>query len=288
MVRFLGAKIGGQMSCTNATFTNPRAAEDLECFAFNGDGLETGRGLTFANAKSSGMVRILGAKIGGQIDCTSAIFTNPRAGEDPQAYAFDADGIEVTGNLYFDGAESTGMVRLLGAKIGDQLNCVRATFTNPRARADTEALALSAHGIEVASDFLIVDANVSGGIRLSGTTLKSGITFDGGIFAHENAFAIDLQSARIDDTLRLRRIKRITGAVDLTSARCRVLDDDDSWWTPNRLRLDGFEYGSISKLRGVKDRLRWLACDASSDFCPRPYYEQLITGLGWCSSPPSS
>ena len=87
---------------------------------------------------ATGAVRLLGAKIGGQLDCSGATLTNE--GGD----ALFADGAEITGGVFLrDGFSATGAVRLLGAKIGGQLDCSGATLTNEGGDA------LAADGAEI-------------------------------------------------------------------------------------------------------------------------------------------
>ena len=65
------------------------------------------------------------AHIGGQLDCTEAVFTNP------DGAALNADGLVVDADMFLRKAQCTGEVRLSGAHIGGQLDCTEAVFTNP-------------------------------------------------------------------------------------------------------------------------------------------------------------
>jgi hypothetical protein len=74
---------------------------------------------------ATGEVRLPGAHIGGQLDCTGGQFSNP------DGYALTADGLTVEADMYCrDGFAATGEVSLLGAHIGGQLNCTGGQFTN--------------------------------------------------------------------------------------------------------------------------------------------------------------
>jgi hypothetical protein len=74
---------------------------------------------------AQGEVRLLGAQIGGALDCNSGTFTNE--GGD----ALIADGINVNGGVYLqNGFAARGEVRLLGAQIGGGLECDGGTFAN--------------------------------------------------------------------------------------------------------------------------------------------------------------
>ena len=57
-------------------------------------------------------MRLLGAHIGGQLDCAEAIFSNP------DGTALTADRLTVDADMFLGKAQCTGEVRLLGAHIG--------------------------------------------------------------------------------------------------------------------------------------------------------------------------
>jgi hypothetical protein len=85
--------------------------------------LELTRGFT-----ARGEVRLMGAHIGGILDCDGGHFTAPN----PEGYAINAVGLTVGGAM-FCGEEFTaeGEVRLLDARIGAQFSCSGGRFTNP-------------------------------------------------------------------------------------------------------------------------------------------------------------
>ena len=107
--------------------------------ALNADRLKTAGGVFLSDGfRAEGEVRLLGADIGGNLECTGATFSNPK-GE-----ALSADGLKVKGSvLLCDGFHAEGEVRLLGADIGGNLECINATFNNPKGDA------LSAEGMQV-------------------------------------------------------------------------------------------------------------------------------------------
>ena len=165
----MSARVGGQLHCTEASFTNPEGE------ALNADGLTVdadhvpGPGAVHRRGPPAG------ARIGGRLNCSGASFTNP------EATALNADGLSVDGNMPGPGAvhrascawgaltsaaswtargpasptprarpspptgcpstasmslhqgECTGEVQPVGAHIGGQLDCSGASFTNPGA-----------------------------------------------------------------------------------------------------------------------------------------------------------
>ena len=102
--------------------------------------------------KATGEVRLLGAQLGGNLDCSGGSFEN--TGNN----ALSADGIAVVGVVFLDdGFKATGAVGLLGAQIGGDLQCDGGTFEN------AGGYALIAQG-----------ATVKGGLVLRGVTKVEG------------------------------------------------------------------------------------------------------------------
>jgi hypothetical protein len=117
------ARVGGQLECSDATITNPSGpalrAGSLQVagsaflspnFTADGDG-------------ELGAVRLAGAHIGRQMDCSGATIANP------SGPALHGERLHVDGDLLLragftaDGAGELGAVRLAGAHIGGQLDC---------------------------------------------------------------------------------------------------------------------------------------------------------------------
>jgi hypothetical protein len=99
-----------------------------------------------------GEVRLQGAQIGGDLDCSDGTFKNPPRNDSPQSgIALSADGIDVKGSALLRKFIAEGEVRLVGAKIGGNLECSSGTFKNPRLKEPlaTSGRALTADGIHV-------------------------------------------------------------------------------------------------------------------------------------------
>ncbi len=132
-VRFLGAQIGGDLSCVGGTFKNPPQPR----VAGTGKALSADRAVVKGSVflrngfRAEGEVRFVAAQIGGTLECDDATFKNPLqpgvAGTDA---ALNADGIAVKGSVFLrNGFRAEGQVRLLGAQIGGDLSCSNATFS---------------------------------------------------------------------------------------------------------------------------------------------------------------
>jgi hypothetical protein len=249
-------------------------------------------------------VRLLGAQIGGTLDCSGATFKNP--GEN----ALSVDGADVKGNVFLrEGFSAQGGVRLLGAQIDGSLECRGGTFKNPGKHA------LSADSGNVKGDVRLSDGfSAEGEVRLLGAQIGGDIACPGGTLKNvgKNALSADradvkgsvflrdgfsadgtvrLHSAQIGGNLdcrggRFSEVKAqntaIRGALfwqgveatslDLTNASAgSLVDDEKSWPGKGKLFLDGFVYGHIlgNSPRDAKTRLRWL--ERQEPFTPKPY-----------------
>ena len=122
-VRLIGANIGGQLSCSGATITNPSGP------ALHGEHVQVSGGVLLRAGFAAegdgklGAVRLVGAHIGGVLDCSGATITNP------SGPALDGANLQVGDNVYLragfttDGDGELGTVGLIGAHIGGQLDC---------------------------------------------------------------------------------------------------------------------------------------------------------------------
>jgi hypothetical protein len=116
---------------------------------------------------SSGEVRMVGARVGGTVNCVAASFeqTDIEISEDHPAFtcAFHADRLEVRGNLQIrDSFVAVGMVRLLGARIDGTLECNDGTF----ARLDLE-------GATVQDGFFWQKVRECKGINVAGMSTRA-------------------------------------------------------------------------------------------------------------------
>jgi hypothetical protein len=112
---------------------------------------------------ATGEVRLVGAKIDGQLDCSGATLTN--WGGD----ALSAESAEINGPVFLrHGFNASGAVQFLAAKIGGQLACSGATLEN------AAGIALGARDATISTALIFRDVSVTGGVdlfRASATTL---------------------------------------------------------------------------------------------------------------------
>ena len=111
----------------------------------SGDGVRTdGDFFLRQNLSAEGEVRIVGARIGGTLDCDNGKFNNR------QGYAIRASGIHVKADVFMrNNFSAEGRVDLTGAAIGGDLVCERSGFRNKK------GFALSAGGAEIGGHLLL-------------------------------------------------------------------------------------------------------------------------------------
>jgi len=104
------------------------------------------RGDVFLDSShATGEVRLIGAKIGGDLACIGGRLENAKG------YALYADGAIVDGSVFLNGVQATGEVRFVDAKIAKMLSCSGGTFSNP------DGVALSLERASVATTLFLSD-----------------------------------------------------------------------------------------------------------------------------------
>lgn len=272
-VSLLGAQIGGDLDCSNATFKNPLQPSVAGTgAALKADGIALTGSVFLRNGfRAEGEVRLLGAQIG-LLDCSNATFKNPpQPGVSESGKALSADGIAVTGSVFLsDGFRADGEVRLLGAQIGGDLDCDGATFKNPlQPGVPGSGDALSAHNAVVKGNVVLNNGSRAEGevdlhrAEIGGDLDCSRATFSGELHAQGAVIKGGLFWISIAEPehANLNLINASVGA---------LVDDVESWPTPGNLHLDGFVYQRISGgPRDAQSRLKWL--ERVDSFTPQPY-----------------
>ena len=103
-----------------------------------GDGLTVQSSLFLRGIHAVGEIRLLGAMVGGSLDCSGGRFESPRG------KALSADRLTTGGDVFLiNGFRAVGEVRVLGARIGGDLACIGGSFENP------EGVALNADRADI-------------------------------------------------------------------------------------------------------------------------------------------
>lgn len=157
-VRFLGARIEGELDCSGSRF-EVAEGDALSCdsaiisgYMFLRDGFH-----------STGRVNLLGVRIGSNLECGKGRFDNPKGD------ALNLDRAMVSGNVFLrDSFCATNRVNLTLARIGGSLDCCGGSFAN----REDKALVCSA--ARVTGPFFFRDLKeLQGGVDLSGMQVGS-------------------------------------------------------------------------------------------------------------------
>lgn len=157
---------------------------------------------------TAGEIRLLGATIGGDLDCSGSRFENPTS------VAINADGIKIGGCAFMrNGFQAQGEVRLLSATIGRNLDCIGGKFENPKEKA------LSADGIKV-SGFVVMGKGfmAQGEVRLPGATIGGGLDCLGGAFENPEGKALCADGINVGGNVFIGKAFSAQGEIRLPSA----------------------------------------------------------------------
>ncbi len=171
-VELLGARVGGQLSMNNAML-KAMAGEDGEVGSgFAADDLEVSKGFFCDGMSAEGEVRLLGAKVGGQLSMNNAVL-KAIAGKDGEVKpAFAADRIDASRGIFCNGMSAEGEVRLLGAKVGGQLSMNNAVLKAIAGEDAEVGSVLTADGIEASGGIFCDGMSAEGEVRLLGAKVK--------------------------------------------------------------------------------------------------------------------
>jgi hypothetical protein len=173
-VNFAAAKIRGNLDATGARIANK--TRDGLSRAVDGTNSEIGANLLLDGVETSGRVDIAGARIGGKLSFLAANMSNPTSAGDGQA--LEAINVSVGGNAEFGRASTdgstglslwTGIINLVGARIGGDLAFANALVDN--LRPDGAGEAILARRVNVHGSFTL-----DGGCIVRGVVLLSGAT----------------------------------------------------------------------------------------------------------------
>jgi hypothetical protein len=261
-----------------------------------------------------GEVRLLGAEIVGNLDCSGGRFE----GRDNIGDALSCDGIRVGGVVFLhDVFTIKGAVRLVRAEIRVNLECDRSRFEG----RDNHERALNCDGIQVDGAVFLRDNFVSiGAISMCGATIGAEVNSGGGNFgvAAEQAteildsgshrgsvdqlpksLSLDLSRATVKGTLWLGGLSKdakFYGGVDLTSAKVDRIVDAVTKSTKHRelnpslagasdnptfLHLDGLTYDRFGESTDLTAPARSAFLrlqrenDLGKDFKPQPWMQMI-------------
>ncbi|WP_406069426.1 hypothetical protein [Micromonospora sp. NBC_01638] len=265
-IRLAAARVG-TLDCRSARWENSTGP------ALDADGLTVDQsvflndGLTATSPSARGTVRLLGAHIGGQLNCGGARLENT------VGPALNADNLRVDQDVLLcngfsaTSASEQGTIRLIGAHIGS-LSAGGARLTN------TAGPVLDADGLTVDRDlaldhgFTASSASAWGGVGLAGAHIGGLLACGGAQLENTTGPALDLNGLRVDQDVLLNDGFSATSGGDevvvLVLAGARVggtlrLDTDRVARTapgPGPLvELEGLTYSGLPRPASLR---RWL------------------------------
>jgi hypothetical protein len=217
-VRLIGAHIGGQLNCTGAILRNDAGP------ALHADGLQVDHDM-FLNhgymdgTGDRGAIRLAGAHIGGQLDCSRATMFNLTGP------ALHADGLRVDQGMFLrnefnaTGINDLGAVRLAGAHIGGQLDCAGATMLNdagPALRADNLQVGRS---MFLNDQFTATGTGEDGAVRLPGARIGGQLDCSGAILRTDAGPALHADNLQVGQSMFLTDQFTATGGGDRGTVR---------------------------------------------------------------------
>ena len=224
------------------------------------DGLTT-KGEVFLcnNFFAENEVRLVGANIGGQLNCRNGKFHNR------DGYALLADKITTKTGVFLDnGFLARGNVRFTGASIGGNFDCSGGVFINTK-----EGHALYAGGMETSDSMYLKDGFVAvGSVCLTGAQIGFdlgciGAYFDDGLMG---------ESMKIGNMFGWREVFG-KGIVNLARAQANGVSIDMKSKKMFRFFLRDFTYGQFFDTENLQSRIGWLDNwpKEKYEFTPQPY-----------------
>jgi len=206
--------------CCEGNFDNPNGD------AINADSINVGGNVFLRNAfKANGKTHLIGAKIGGDIDCEKGHFINP------DGIAIHGDGIEVGGSIFLrHGFIAEGIVSFNGGKIKNQFDCEYGQFTNKVGPA------IWAEGLSVGGSVLLcsrlsgdqTNDNMSkqlraeGGVNFKRAVIGGAFDCQGSQFINYSGYAISCSGIKVNDNVHLCSSSNTVKQNKETKTSCQI------------------------------------------------------------------
>jgi hypothetical protein len=260
------------------------AHADLKAFNLSGtrtrtltaDGIKVGSGFFLRNGFSAeGAVRLVGADISGDLDCSKGSFNSPHQ------IALNIDHAQVKGNVFLRNCfNAIGEVCLLGADVSGDLDCSKGSFNNPR------QIALTLDRAQVRGTVFLNDGfNALGEVRLLGSDISGDLDCGNGCFNNPCHDALTADSVKVGRNVILGNGFSAKGEVRLLGADiglnldCAGGNFDDSGQNAvsahctkvrehNALSADGAKVGGDVVLKddfSAKGKVRLTGVDIKGD-----------------------
>jgi hypothetical protein len=235
------------------------------------------------NFRATGRVNLLGAKIGGSLECSGGQFEDNSFLFWADIYLKDTaiilDNATIGGSIFFrHGFVSKGRVQLVSTKIGGNFDCSHGSFDG------TE------NGFALVADNSTIDGNVyfsmgfeaKGEVRLAGTVIKGNLECNYRKFENQYSSALSCYNTIIKGDLQIDEDFKIIGNLFLIGTKIGQLVDSEACWPDEgQLFLDGIQIGRFtgSAPTSGESRVRWLQLQSpmhlKHHFKPQPWEETI-------------
>ncbi|MER2507954.1 MAG: hypothetical protein ABTQ27_04250 [Amaricoccus sp.] len=284
--RLYNVRIGASLDCTSAKFRAIKSTDARSDLALSASRL-TASSVILDNADVRGRIAFSGGHIG-NFTCENARLHGETSIDRKYGPSLHADGLIVDGTFVATNVDSRGEFRLLGSKIGRDLNAINGVFSDGNNYFGPPGFALSLDAASVGSRVRLNKVRVDGTVTLLGARVERDLDCEGArIVAEDRSKGVELGIAL---KLGLSVIKggvyfrdaTIRGTLDAEAAEFGVIHDDPVSWPPKgHLSIDRCKYQGFGKgTSDARTRLSWLDLQFTdqSEFLPQPY-EQLAKVL---------
>jgi hypothetical protein len=314
-IRLNGCTIDRNLDCSGASLSNPggyslsAAGAHIKGSAYFSATHEWGTYHQKRPFTSNGMLRLEGAEIEGQLDCSGGTFvatafsSNQADPPDNHIYAISADGLNVGSDILFTQGEdanhpftASGAISLISARVGGDFSCEKATFNFPGEEA------LSADGIVVDGTTFFDEVRANGTLRFVQAALKQGFYLNGATFdttagckswtkSEKNIAAIELGGpscgvyapyAEVGGVFWWAKVTKVANADPLRnqfslfisgSKASSIEDDQSSWEALDWFEVTGCQFEAFVNLSDADTRWRLHELDRQ--------YAQINIDPGW-------
>jgi len=246
LIELTGVQVGASLECDGGEFVNPpQAGVKTSGTAINAENARiTGDVLLRKGFSAKGTVWLMGATIGGNLECWGGRFESPGLkgteggpGEEGAGIALNFASANVQGDtLLGDGFTALGKVDLDGAQIGGRIDCDGGIFENPALDGvESSGTALTAENTKVRGDIFlgemlsdddeIMRFSARGEVNFGGAQIGGVLNCDGGKFENpprvgieDSGIALQASSIRVTDSVFLGGGFSAIGTVDLDGA----------------------------------------------------------------------
>jgi hypothetical protein len=194
----------GRLRATGGSFASATT------YALHADALHAQHGMYLDRGfRATATVRLVGANITGELDCTEGSF------RDPSGRALDAERIAAD-DVYLDhGFRARGEVRFNDSKVSRQFNATNGEFRNDR----SGGYALNCDGLRCAGDvFLNEGFRAEGTVSLTGAEIGSQLNCTAGSFTTPGGYALFADGLTTPGFVYLDRGFKATGGVRFARA----------------------------------------------------------------------